>query len=214
MSDSNASDVIIIGRGGGSAEDLCAFNDEEVARAVFNCRTPIISAVGHETDYTICDFTADLRAPTPSAAAELAVPDKSELKNRIDSSISLIYTSVFEKVYTQKNITKLITSSLNTEIPKKLINFRRIVLDEHIKTIMDSEVLSIREKRHNLGSLSGKLDAMSPFKVMARGYSITTNMNGTLINSIDNIDIDDKICIQLLNGKINCVVDGIERLNK
>ena len=197
----NLADVIIIGRGGGSIEDLWAFNEELVARAVFESEIPVISAVGHETDVTICDFVADLRAPTPSAAAECAVPDCFELKSNLLSCKQRLNTL-------SKNI-------LESE-RKKLLAFEKSgALKNPLLKINDSkkDILYLNEKLVNLTSslieankskvnaLCGKLDALSPLGVIARGYSVTKSKE-KIIKSIKDVKIDDEITVNLSDGMI------------
>lgn len=201
-------DVLIVGRGGGSIEDLWAFNEEIVARAVFESEIPVISAVGHETDVTICDFVADLRAPTPSAAAECAVPDCFELKANLLSCKQRLNTL-------SKNI-------LESE-RKKLLAFEKSgALKNPLLKINDSkkDILYLNEKLVNLTSslieanrskvnaLCGKLDALSPLGVIARGYSVTKSKE-KIIKSIKDIKIDDEITVNLSDGKITAMVCGI-----
>ena len=201
-------DVLIVGRGGGSIEDLWAFNEEIVARAVFESEIPVISAVGHETDVTICDFVADLRAPTPSAAAECAVPDCFELK--------------FNLLSCKQRLNTLSKNILESE-RKKLLAFEKSgALKNPLLKINDSkkDILYLNEKLVNLTSslieankskvnaLCGKLDALSPLGVIARGYSVTKSKE-KIIKSIKDIKIDDEITVNLSDGKITAMVCGI-----
>ena len=167
-------DVLIVGRGGGSLEDLWAFNEEIVARAVFKSRIPIISAVGHETDFTICDFVADLRAPTPSAAAELAVPDIREDIAFVQTVVYECEATLLQRVNDEKERLEMIKERLRYRSPSMLIDQKIQTID----TLMTSALLSVQRKLDSetarLSSTAARLDALSPLRVMARGYSIVT----------------------------------------
>lgn len=179
--DSYGVDVIIVARGGGSIEDLWCFNDESVARAIYACKTPVISGVGHEIDYTIADFVADLRAPTPSAAAEVAVPDRASELDRI-------------------------AKMKFSEGPISLINERRIALDtlsDNLNYFVENKISSYQNR---LALLSGKLDAYSPLKVLSRGYSIVESSTG-IITGVDSVSSGDKLSITVADGKISATVD-------
>ena len=181
-------DVIILARGGGSLEELWAFNEECVARSIYNSKIPLISAVGHETDYTIADFVADLRAPTPSAAAELAVPEKQLLKNRLDSLNTRLKRALQNRAFIDR-------TSLNN-------------LHMRLYSGMDS---TMKTARARFGMLTAKLDALSPLAVLARGYAITKTSKGEIITSIDHVRPKDGVCINLRDGDIHCIVEKLER---
>lgn len=198
-------DVLIVGRGGGSLEDLWAFNEEIVARAVFKSRIPIISAVGHETDFTICDFVADLRAPTPSAAAELAVPD-------IREDIAFVHTVVYEceatllqRVNDEKERLEMIKERLRYRSPSMLIDQKIQTVD----TLMTSALLSVQRKLDletaRLSSTAARLDALSPLKVMARGYSIVTK-DEKVVASSKALKKGDRITVGFSDGERKCEV--------
>lgn len=198
-------DVIIAGRGGGSIEDLWAFNEEITARSVAASVIPVISAVGHEVDFTICDFVADLRAPTPSAAAELAVPDIAELKKRIDMCHTRVSVLLRNKLDTQKRHLELLTKrSSMTQFGKALMDrgqtvdllFDRCVMSYKNKT-------SVAEKQ--LTALLGKLSALSPLNVFERGYC-SASKNGKTVNKISDIDKGDNIVLRLSDGEVDCNV--------
>jgi exodeoxyribonuclease VII large subunit len=198
-------DVLIVGRGGGSLEDLWAFNEEIVARAVFSSRIPVISAVGHETDFTICDFVADLRAPTPSAAAELAVPDIRDDKAFIDAVTSHCSENISERI--EKEITRL-------EIIKERLSYRSPanIIDERIQTvdILTAKALSSIETRimkecSAFEAYVGKLDALSPLKVIARGYSIAKKRD-RIVTSVNDVTSGDKISLRVSDGEFDCEV--------
>ncbi|MEG1243326.1 MAG: exodeoxyribonuclease VII large subunit [Oscillospiraceae bacterium] len=211
MSEADAADVLIVGRGGGSIEDLWAFNDELVARAVFNCNIPIISAVGHETDFTICDFVADFRAPTPSAAAELSVPDRIEEQRNIQFTMNMCNKFLLNIITTQRANIDFLMSKSFMKSPMELINNRRLLLDNYIFKLSDSVFKIVNYKKSNFIAVVGKLDALSPLKVLTRGYGISTK-NNKMLTSVNDVDINDKIKLRLSDGNIECIVNGVERL--
>ncbi|MBR7060647.1 MAG: exodeoxyribonuclease VII large subunit, partial [Eubacterium sp.] len=187
-------DLIIVGRGGGSLEDLWAFNTEEVARAVFACKTPVISAVGHETDFTICDFVADLRAPTPSAAAELAVPDIENEKLKVSNLGASVETLVSRNIERKsEKLENLIKKSALSDIDSFFNNAldKIDIVSQKINKSFESILL---KKESSLRSAAKALSALSPLAVIARGYSITRK-NGAVVKSADNLSIGDEIDI-------------------
>ena len=199
-------DVMIVGRGGGSIEDLWAFNEEAVARAIFECETPIISAVGHETDTTIADFVADLRAPTPSAAAELAVFDYRLIEEQIFS-----YQSQMERLLRQQIETaRLRISHMQTKLrylspENKLRENRRyaLELEERLEARMKQ---IIEQKRHRLALLSGQLEGMSPAKKLSQGYSYVADASGKAVTDAAMVTENDVLDIHLLKGSLKAVV--------
>lgn len=202
-------DLIIVGRGGGSVEDLWAFNLEKVARAVFECNKPVISAVGHETDFTICDFVADLRAPTPSAAAELAVPDSSQLishLNNINYTLSVSLNRKLEKEYQRFDF--LVANSILSNPEKFFSELSENVANKN-KQITDLYSAKIKDKHLLLANFAGRLDALSPLAVISRGYSICENEKG-IIKSVKDTDKCDKISVKLSDGILNCTVDEVK----
>lgn len=202
-------DLIIVGRGGGSVEDLWAFNLEKVARAVFECSKPVISAVGHETDFTICDFVADLRAPTPSAAAELAVPDSSQLishLNNINYTLSVSLNRKLEKEYQRFDF--LVANSILSKPEKFFSELSENVANKN-KQITDLYSAKIKDKYLLLANFAGRLDALSPLAVISRGYSICENEK-RLIKSVKDTDKGDKISVKLSDGILNCTVDEVK----
>lgn len=208
FNDSNGADVLIVGRGGGSIEDLWAFNEEVLARAVFASRIPVISAVGHETDFTICDFVADLRAPTPSAAAELAVPDVLELKSDLISNKQYIYNLVKSRIDSEKNKLRAIERSGALRDPLLKINDNRRNLMYLSERITDLAQKSVDNNRIKFSRLVGKLDALSPLKVISRGYALVSSDNG-IVKSKENINVGDKVEIELSDGSFNATVTEI-----
>lgn len=200
-----AADVLIVGRGGGSVEELWAFNEEIVARAVAASDIPVISAVGHETDFTVCDFAADLRAPTPSAAAELAVPDSFQQKEMLASAVYRMKSSVDDRLGFEYSRLELYKSALKRLEPKNYIDSLRVRCDR-ASMAMDSAVKhAYAEKSSELSSLCAKLDAMSPLKILARGYSVATK-NGKVITDSSCVEAGDKINVKLSSGNIDCEV--------
>lgn len=201
-------DVIILGRGGGSIEDLSAFNSEEVAEAVYKCHMPVVSAVGHETDWTICDFVADLRAPTPSAAAEIVVPDKnSELdliksfKYSLESNINSKINNEIQRIdaISQKDILNDF-KSVFLPISEKLNK-----LEENLKK---SYNLYIENREKDFSAVCRQLDILSPLSVLARGYTIASNENGCL-KSVKNIGKNDNITVTFADGTAQCTVTEV-----
>ena len=203
-------DVIILGRGGGSIEDLWAFNTETVARAVIACETPIVSAVGHETDFTICDFVADLRAPTPSAAAELVCPDINmlfsyiaALKNTLESQINYIVDNHIQYV------SELSDSPVLVDYESLIHSFEDNV--EVLETrLNDSLSYNLESKEMMLSALAGKLNALSPLAVLARGYSVIQKEN-EVVKSASQIKIKNKITFVLQDGKAMCTVNEVSK---
>ena len=198
-------DVLIVGRGGGSLEDLWAFNEEIVARAVFKSRIPIISAVGHETDFTICDFVADLRAPTPSAAAELAVPDIREDIAFVQTVVYECEATLLQRVNDEKERLEMIKERLRYRSPSMLIDQKIQTVD----TLMTSALLSVQRKLDSetarLSSTAVRLDALSPLKVMARGYSIVTK-DEKVVASSKALKKGDRITVGFSDGERKCEV--------
>ena len=201
-------DVIIIARGGGSAEDLWPFNDEKLAYAIYDSQIPIISGVGHETDFTICDFVADLRAPTPSAAAELAVPDIREQKYYIsalkNALVSAIENNIKEKQYNLEQLTK----STVLKNPEKIIENCELYLDSLITKINMNFKDIFTKNSSEFAMLCSKLESLSPLKVLARGYSITKKDNNVIINSKD-LSIGDSISIQFADGNAKAKITEV-----
>ncbi len=205
FSELNAADVLILGRGGGSIEDLWAFNEESVARAIYNCKIPVISAVGHETDFTISDFVADLRAPTPSAAAELAVPDIREQKMYVSSIKNFLENVMTLKIDSERNKIKNLVSSKSFMSPADMIKSHRQYLDSLIFACESSANLTLKKHRVEFSSLVSKLDAMSPLKVLTRGYAMAEK-NNSIVTSVNGLTNGDEIVLNFADGKVNCEV--------
>lgn len=200
----NDIDLIIVGRGGGSIEDIWAFNTEEVARAVFECNKPVISAVGHETDYTICDFVADLRAPTPSVAAELAVPDANIIFDFLDNMDKTLYSLLKQRTESEYQRLDNLQSSIINESSKKIdsgIDALKSISD----SIKDNCSTEINKEKLKLSAVAEKLNALSPLATIARGYCIAEK-NGDVVKSSKSLKADDKITLTFSDGNINCRV--------
>lgn len=200
MNEKKLADVIIVGRGGGSLEDLWPFNEEIVARAIYNSEIPIISAVGHETDFTIADFVADLRAPTPSAAAELAVPDIFELKQKIQNYQNRYRIALKKKLEVMKlRLEKVMKSRAFTDPKRKIID-NSILLDNLVKRLEKTIKDLQNSKTNKYNELIAKLDTLSPLKTLIRGYSLTEK-DGQIVKSVKQINKGDLISIRFTDGK-------------
>lgn len=195
-------DTLIVGRGGGSIEDLWAFNEEVVARAIYASEIPIISAVGHETDFTIADFVADLRAPTPSAAAEIAVPSAIELLSKIGVIEQRMKTALVRGTENRR----LRLEKLKLPDPKKKIEDYLITVDNMQKQLQSNFSIVLMKNKERLGKLIAKLDALSPLQVMARGYAIPTLDNGEIIKSAKILKKDDEFDLRFCDGEKRCIV--------
>ena len=205
MNKNKLADVLILARGGGSLEDLWPFNEEIVAHSIYNSEIPIISAVGHETDFTIADFVADLRAPTPSAAAELAVPDIYEVKRKIETYQDRLRNSLIKKLELMNlRYEKCMSSSVFKE-PLRKINDNYIKLDNCIKQIENSIKVKHENEKTKYIELIAKLDALSPLKTLYRGYSITEK-NNKVIKSKEELKTNDLIEIRFIDGKKEAIV--------
>lgn len=200
-------DVIIIGRGGGSGEDLFAFNSEKLARAIFNCPVPIISAVGHEHDYSISDMVADMRAPTPSAAAELALPNSEELKASLSLKRDVLCRAINAKVQGAKMRTEGIARASAFSSYERIINDKRLYMDSLGTSLKNSYVSLIKEKRAVLSNLSAKLDMQSPLAVLSKGYAKVIK-DEVVIKSSTELKKNDEITITFSDGTVNAVVTG------
>lgn len=203
-------DVIIVGRGGGSLEDLWAFNTEEVARAVFKCKTPIISAVGHETDFTICDFVADLRAETPSAAAEKAVPDINVLLSSVNNYSDRIAFLLKNKLeYEYQRLDYIANDSVLGNTSDYFETHYDVIdnFEKELKNYLGNAVLNNRQR---LSAIAGKLDALSPLAVLARGFCVAVK-NNNVVKSIDDIASSDKVELSFCDGRAICTVNEVNK---
>lgn len=194
-----AADVLIVGRGGGSLEDLWAFNEEAVARAVFESDIPVISAVGHETDFTVCDFVADLRAPTPSAAAELAVPDLSAVKSSLSSARQHLYSVMCSEISRYKE--RIAATQKNGALKNPILKIadNRKLLAYYGERLSSLSENTVRLYRTKLSLQAGKLDALSPLKVISRGYAAAFK-GGVPITDIASVSLGDKVSVRVKNG--------------
>jgi exodeoxyribonuclease VII large subunit len=203
-------DLIITGRGGGSIEDLWAFNDERVARAIYDSEIPVISAVGQEPDVTISDFVSDLRTATPSNAAELAVPDAAELREAIAGMQLRAAQAMRKKLLDLKNRLGDLKSRRVIESPAAYIDQKRMELDLIRGRLMHAAERTLSEKKHGFVRLAASLDALSPLKVLSRGYSIVMDGEGHVIKDAAALDPGDRIGVTLEKGRLQCIVEGRE----
>lgn len=211
MLDEAGVDVIIAGRGGGSIEDLWAFNEEVVARAIFECRTPVISAVGHETDFTIADFVADLRAPTPSAAAELAVYDYRSVLEAAGSLRERLHRAMWGKTELFRERLSGYQTKLSYVSPQNRLREDRqrlISLEEAVETAMN---LKIKEERQRLSVYLERFSGLSPLKKLNQGYSYVADEKGKTVTSVDGIKEKDRLFISVTDGRIETEVSSIRK---
>ena len=206
-------DVIIIGRGGGSIEDLWAFNDEMLARDIAASRIPVISAVGHETDFTICDFVSDVRAPTPSAAAELAVPDSDELKRKINNIVTREEAVLKAQINRLKALLDRYSKARCLSSPTFMVEEKRIQLDHLSEKLEKSADGIIAKGRNSLAVISGKLSALNPMAVISKGYSALFTEDGGVINSVRQFSVGEKVNMRLADGSAKAEIIEIEENN-
>lgn len=202
-------DIIIVGRGGGSIEDLWAFNEKIVAEAIFNCRIPTISAVGHETDWTIADFVADMRAPTPSAAAELAVFDYRLVQDKLQEYKRRMQNSLYNRLEISRQRLNSYKLKLDYLSPERKLNENRRRLMEYEEKLNVRINMIIKEKKHLLELYAGRLEACSPLKKLGQGYAYVEDCNGKSLRSIDGVEKNQDITVYLLDGKIRTVVSEV-----
>ena len=195
-------DLLIVGRGGGTLEDLWAFNDELVAKAIYDSEIPVISAVGHEPDVTISDYVADLRAATPSNGAELAVPDQDALRQSLDNMQAALISAVTHRITACRRHLNVLSASSAMSGPTQYIHARRTSL-AHLATRLEAvQIQAIGKKRHRFVSMTAKLDAMSPLKVLSRGYCLAQTESGEIISSQTQVNIHDTIRITVSDGTL------------
>lgn len=204
-------DVIIIGRGGGSLEDLWAFNSERLAYRIYNMSIPVISAVGHETDFTICDFVSDLRAPTPSAAAELATPDQNQILQSLSKADERMWASLKKQYDFLKDRYLRLASSRALTDADSITETRQMIVDNLIERLCKNTSLKISRAENTFASAAAKLDALSPLKVLGRGYIVAQNQNAKIIKSALELDIGQSITLTLKDGRADCNVAKIEK---
>jgi len=203
----NNVDVIIIARGGGSFEDLFGFNDEALARKIFESKIPIVSAVGHETDFTICDFVSDLRAPTPSAAAELVYPQYSDIVNRILMDKNRIMVGTKNFLERRREYVRRLKAAKLEKVPLDMINRYRLTIDSIMKQSYNMLNLKLEKYKSRSMQTIAKIDTLSPLKTLTRGYSVTETEDGKVIKSIEDVNKADKLNVILTDGKIKVVVE-------
>lgn len=211
MLDEAGVDVIIVGRGGGSIEDLWAFNEESVARAIFECRTPVISAVGHETDFTIADFVADLRAPTPSAAAELAVDDYRSIVEAAASYGERLHRAIWGKLDLQRSRLDTCKTKFMYLSPENRIREMRqklLDLEEEIQGVMESR---IGDKRHRLAVYLERFAGLSPLRKLNQGYSYVADKNKKAVTSVEQAKVGDRLFISVTDGCMETEVRSIRK---
>lgn len=199
-------DLLIVGRGGGSIEDLWAFNDERVAYAIYESRIPVISAVGHEPDVTISDYVADLRAATPSNAAELAVPDQEALRQNLDAMSSAMATALSRQLKGARQHLNVLSQSPALRSPTGYIEQRRKGLELLTNRLVSAQNRTISDKTGRFIAAVSKLDAMSPMKVLTRGYSMALTERGEVLRSVHQTEPGERIAISLSDGRLSAIV--------
>ena len=205
VADKMGFDIIITGRGGGSAEDLWAFNDERLARVIFNMSTPVISAVGHEIDYTISDFVADLRAPTPSAAAELAVPDISQLSSALSSMRSNLYAMALNTVSKKRSELEILKNKPCMRSAEFYVDKRRMECDSALRSLCKVYSHYLLERKSEYNSLKASLRALSPMNTLIRGYE-AVRKDGRYINSVKPLKSGDNVEIRFSDGTVRATI--------
>lgn len=202
-------DVIITGRGGGSMEDLWAFNDERVARAIYDSEIPVISAVGHEPDVTISDYVADLRAATPSNAAELAVPDQADLRIQLAAIQTRLATAMQRKITGAKQQLQFYAQNRSLQSPRNYLEDRRMELDYVHKQLIAQSRSLLEQKKQNYVRLGAMLDSMSPLKVLGRGYAMVSTDPGTVLKSVHEVVPGEKIMVRVTDGSLRAAVETV-----
>ena len=203
-------DVMIVGRGGGSIEDLWAFNEEKVARAIFECRVPVISAVGHETDTLISDYVADLRAPTPSAAAELAVYDHRQVSEQMEAFLSRMRRQMRLKTMLERRRLEQLELRLKHTHPQQKLNENRQILQELENRLRDRMQLILEENKHRLAIYTEQIDGLSPLKKLSQGYSYTELADGENVRSVQQVKDGQEISVYVTDGKIKARIVEVE----
>lgn len=203
-------DVMIVGRGGGSIEDLWAFNEEKVARAIFECRVPVISAVGHETDTLISDYVADLRAPTPSAAAELAVYDHRQVSEQMEAFLSRMRRQMRLKTMLERRRLEQLELRLKHTHPQQKLNENRQILQELENRLRDRMQMLLEENKHRLAIYTEQIDGLSPLKKLSQGYSYTELADGENVRSVQQVKGGQEISVYVTDGKIKARIVEVE----
>ena len=199
-------DVLIVGRGGGSIEDLWAFNEEVVARAIFASQIPVISAVGHEPDVTISDFVADLRAATPSNAAELAVPDQDALRQTLDKMNDAMAAAMTRRIQNARRHLKVLSESAALQSPEGYLQQRQKAVELLQNRLISAQNMQLSRKKQRYIALTAALDAMSPLKVLTRGYAMVQNQDGQLVRTIEQVDLAQTVHVSLADGQFTAIV--------
>lgn len=207
---SQLADLLIVGRGGGSLEDLWAFNDELVAKAIYDSQIPVISAVGHEPDVTISDYVADLRAATPSNAAELAVPDQDALRQTLDSIQSALNSAAMQRISTCRRHLNILAGSSAMTGPTQYIRSRKDNLNHLSTRLRAAQLQTISKNRHRFVSVTAKMDAMSPLKVLSRGYALAQTDSGEIIRSNNQVSVNDSIKLTISDGVLYAAITDKE----
>ena len=205
-----SADVLIVGRGGGSIEDLWAFNDEQLAYTIFHCKTPVISAVGHEPDVTISDYVADLRAATPSNAAELAVPDQDALRQALDTMSTTMISALDRQLRTARRHLSILASSPSLQSPTGYLEQKKTGVMHLYSRLISAETRIIDRRKQGFIAMTSKLDAMSPLKVLMRGYSMAQGADGSVIRSVDQVQSGDILKISLSDGQLTASVTDVK----
>lgn len=211
LNEANAADVLIVGRGGGSIEDLWAFNDESVARCIAASVLPVVSAVGHETDFTIADFAADARAPTPSAAAELVSPEKTAVEAYLLSLQVQMRTLLSQKVVALRGRQKRAAQGL--QAPAQLVDMHHMKVDMLDVRLVAAAKTKIERGRAGIAALAARLDALSPLKVLARGYAVAETTDGHTITHVQTLTNGKRFVLQFTDGRAYCQVNHVEPAN-
>ena len=205
-------DVLIVGRGGGSIEDLWAFNDERVAYAIYESRIPVISAVGHEPDVTISDYVADVRAATPSNAAELAVPDREALQQTMDGMSAAMAAALKRQMQSARRHLQVLSQSNCLQSPEAYLHLRADALQTSANRLAAAQSKLLHLHKQRFISHAAKLDAMSPLKVIARGYAIAQTAEGTLLQSVHQVKAGDTVTVSLRDGKVDTTVSQVKEI--
>jgi exodeoxyribonuclease VII large subunit len=203
-------DLIITGRGGGSREDLWAFNEEVVARAIYISNIPVISAVGHEPDVSISDYVADVRAATPSNAAEIAVPDQDALRQTLDGFSASMASSLQRQLQNARRHLKMLSDSPALQSPEGYLTQRKKTLELLKNRLVSAQIQQVNRKNQRYIGLTAKLDAMSPLKVLTRGYAMVQQEDGTLIRDIFHVHVSDQVTICVADGRFTATVNEVK----